>query len=70
MNEDHTLIVVNNIDKWATHLSRKQVADCRGDKGAGHQLIRRQLPRQKPLVIRGPAAGRRLQLGVPVLYHL
>jgi beta-galactosidase len=35
VNEGHTLIVVNNIDKWATHLGRKEVVDYRGAKELG-----------------------------------
>jgi beta-galactosidase len=35
VNEGHTLIVVNNIDRWATHLARKEVVDYRGPKELG-----------------------------------
>ena len=35
VNEGHTLIVVNNIDKWAMHLARKEVVDYRGLKELG-----------------------------------
>jgi beta-galactosidase len=35
VNEGHTLIVVNNADKWATHLGRKEVVDYRGYKELG-----------------------------------
>jgi hypothetical protein len=35
VNEGHTLIVVGNIDKWATHLARKEVVDYRGSKELG-----------------------------------
>ncbi|WP_324670516.1 glycoside hydrolase family 2 protein [Hymenobacter sp. GOD-10R] len=35
VNEGNTLIVVNNIDKWATHLGRKEVVDYRGLKELG-----------------------------------
>jgi beta-galactosidase len=35
VNEGNTLIVVGNIDKWATHLSRKEVVDYRGSKELG-----------------------------------
>lgn len=35
VNEGHTLIVVNNIDRWATHLARKEVVDYRGSKELG-----------------------------------
>lgn len=35
VNEGHTLIVVNNIDRWATHLGRKEVVDYRGYKELG-----------------------------------
>ncbi|UOQ54926.1 glycoside hydrolase family 2 protein [Hymenobacter cellulosivorans] len=35
VNEGNTLIVVGNIDKWATHLGRKEVVDYRGLKELG-----------------------------------
>jgi beta-galactosidase len=35
VNEGHTLIVVNNIDRWATHLARKEVVDYRSYKELG-----------------------------------
>jgi len=35
VNEGNTLIVVSNIDKWATHLGRKEVVDYRGLKELG-----------------------------------
>ena len=35
VNEGNTLIVVGNIDKWATHLGRKEVVDYRGYKELG-----------------------------------
>lgn len=35
VNEGHTLIVVGNLDKWATHLARKEVVDYREAKELG-----------------------------------
>jgi hypothetical protein len=35
VNEGNTLVVVNNIDAWATHLGRKEVIDYRGMKELG-----------------------------------
>ena len=35
VNEGHTLIVVNNIEAWATHLAQKEVLDYRGSKVLG-----------------------------------
>jgi hypothetical protein len=35
VNEGHTLIVVNNVEHWADHLSKKEVLDYRGSKVLG-----------------------------------
>jgi hypothetical protein len=36
VNEGNTLIVVNNVDAWAAHLSQKEVIDYRGSKVLGN----------------------------------
>jgi hypothetical protein len=36
VNEGNTLVVVNNIDAWAAHLSQKEVIDYRGTKVLGN----------------------------------
>jgi beta-galactosidase len=35
VNEGNTLLVVGSVDKWATHLGRKEVVDYRGSKELG-----------------------------------
>ncbi len=35
VNEGHTLIIVNNIERWADHLAQKEVIDYRGAKVLG-----------------------------------
>jgi beta-galactosidase len=36
VNEGNTLIIVNNIEAWATHLAQKEVIDYRGSKVLGN----------------------------------